>query len=161
MSVCTRVPSLDRPAAPRRGEARLLYQPSKRGTSQVSSQRESGQHNTDFRQPFSRSSSVLTSSVAVDTKRDCGQLTFADSEQQAKRRADTPEPFTQIHRCVEAFSVRSSAKSSECPLKGQSEVYVKPLYGEKGKVNKTRRVLPVETETQTRQRRSRKQAERE
>lgn len=92
------MPTVDRPTAPRRGEARLLYQPSKRGTSLVSSQRESAQHITEFSQPFPRSNSA-----AVDTKRDCGQLTFAESEHQAKRRADTPEPFTQIHRCVRAF----------------------------------------------------------
>lgn len=62
---------------------------------------------------------LSTSSVAVDTERDCGQLTFAESEHQAKRRADTPEPFTQVHRRVRGFSQpgpRQSKASSLCKV---------------------------------------------
>lgn len=106
----------NRPAAPRRAEAKLLYQPSKRGTSQVTSQRESVGHNAEFRQALSRSTSALNQ---VSGPANEARLTLADSEQQ---RADTPEPFTQIHRRVRGFPQSALSKAS-----GRSEVFIKLL----------------------------------
>lgn len=99
----------------------------------------------------------------MDTERDCGQLTFADSEHQAKRRADTPEPFTQIHRCVRGLlsPVLSKAKqmASERTVRGLSHLTVNPLA--LAVLRKKRLTREDESYLQARQRRKRSQAARQ